>query len=73
MQFAFMTYGMVLYNERQYTDKTLTLRKSMYMRASLETFRNSHVHILITAIYFNSVLVLQILCRTYKHVYTNLL
>ena len=33
MQFPFITHGMVLY-KRQYTDKTLTLRKCMCMRAS---------------------------------------
>ena len=39
MQFPFITYGMVLSN-RQYADKTLILRKSMYiyMRTSLEFF-----------------------------------
>ena len=33
MQFPFITYGMY---KRQYNEKTLTLLKYMYMRASLE-------------------------------------
>ena len=41
MQFPFTIYGMVLYYKRQYTDKTLTLRKHICVceraeRASLE-------------------------------------
>ena len=35
MHFPFITYGMMLYR----ADKALTLRKCMYMRASLENFR----------------------------------
>ena len=46
MQFPFITYGMMLY-KRQYTDKALTLRKCMYVRASrasdLRTFSNFHI------------------------------
>ena len=34
MQFPSIIYGMMLYYKRQYTDKTLTLRKCMCMRAS---------------------------------------
>ena len=33
MQFPVIHYGMAIY-KRQYTDKTLTLKHSMYMRAS---------------------------------------
>ena len=56
MQFSFITCG---YGDRQYTDKTLTLRKIMNIRASLETLAFSHSK---TAISFNILLVLQILC-----------
>ena len=34
--FYYLWYGAIC--KRQYTDKTLTLKKSMYMRASLEYF-----------------------------------
>ena len=44
--------------KRQYTNKTLTLRESMNMRASLENFAFSHSR---TAISFNIMLVLLIL------------
>ena len=47
MQFPVLTYGMALY-KRQYTDKTLTMIKSMYMRASgaSELRKFSHFYIL---------------------------
>ena len=44
MQFPFITYGMALYIILQYTDKTLTLRESIY--ASELNFFSSHFHIL---------------------------
>ena len=65
MQFPSINYAcMALYIYTQYTDKTLTLRKSVYMRArgasELRTiFAFSHSK---TAISFNILLVLQILC-----------
>ena len=67
MQFPVITYGMALY--RQYVDKTLKLRKSMYMRASgaSELRKFSHYYISKTAISFNILLVLQILCRYKWH------
>ena len=46
--------------KRQCTEKTLTFRKSMFMRASLENFR---IFTFNTAISFNILLVLQIYCR----------
>ena len=53
MHFPFITLnGMMLYYKRQYTDKTLTLRKCMYMRAS-ELRKFWHFHIPKTAISFN--------------------
>ena len=46
MQFPVLTYGMALFiYKRQYTDKTLTIIKSMYMRAS-ELRKFSHFYIL---------------------------
>ena len=47
MHSPFITYGMMLY-KRQYTDKTLALRKFMYMRASgaSELRHFLHFHIL---------------------------
>ena len=46
MQFPVLTYGMALFiYKRQYTDKTLTMIKSMYMRAS-ELRKFSHFYIL---------------------------
>ena len=47
MQFPVITYGKALY-KRQYTGKTLTLRKSMYMRANgaSELRKFSHFYIL---------------------------
>ena len=47
MQFPVLTYGMALY-KRQYTDKILTMIKSMYMRASgaSELRKFSHFYIL---------------------------
>ena len=45
--------------KRQYTDKTLTLRKCMYMRASLENLAFSHSKLLFPSIFL---LVLHILC-----------
>ena len=60
-------------------DKTLTLRKSMYMRAcGASELRNCAFHILeLCIIFFNILLVLQICCRTYDilvglHVPTNI-
>ena len=59
MQFPVITYGLALYIQTiQYIDKTLTLRKSMNMRASLDIFAVSHSK---TAISFNIPLVLLIL------------
>ena len=64
MQFPSITYAcMVLYIYKQYTDKTLTLRKSVYMRASLEIFRIFTFY----NISFNILLVLQIICRYKWH------
>ena len=69
MQFPVINYGMALYINDicMYTDKTLTLRKSMYIceRASLENFL-AFLHSK-TAISFNILLVLQILCRYKWH------
>ena len=63
----YLWYGVVY--KRQYTDKTLTLRKSMYMRANgaselRKFFAFLHSK---TAISFNILLVLQILCRYKWH------
>ena len=60
-QCTFLISLMVLcYYKRQYTDKTVTLRKCMeYMRASFKNFAFSHSN---TAISLNILLVLQILC-----------
>ena len=55
----YLWYG-VVYKRVMYTDKTITLGKSMYMRASLENFL-AFLHSK-TAISFNILLVLQILC-----------
>ena len=71
MQFPFITYGMALYmyiNDSiiMYTDKTLILRECMYMRAS-ELRKFSHFSDSKTAISFNILLVLQILCRYEWH------
>ena len=56
----FYSYGTALLCKRQYTDKTITLRESMYMRASLDNFGISYSK---TAISVNILLVLQILGR----------
>ena len=65
----YLWYG-VVYKGHMYTDKTLTLRKSMYIceraeRASLENFL-AFLHSK-TAISFNILLVFQILCRYKWH------
>ena len=63
MQFPIITHGMVLYiNDSIYTDKTLTLRKCMCMRASkaseLRKFRY---------FYILKLLFLSIFCRYIKY------
>ena len=57
MQFPFITHGMVLY-KRQYTDKTLTLRKCMCMRASEASELRKFWYIYILKLLF-----LSIFCR----------
>ena len=69
MQFPFITHGMVLYYKRQYTDKTLTLRKCMCMRASeaseLRKFRYFYIlKLLFLSIFWS---VHQMLCRYKWH------
>ena len=63
----YLWYGVIIY-KRQYTDKKLTLRKSMNMRASLDFFfAFSHSK---TAISFNILLVLLILyLRNCRNIY----
>ena len=47
MQFPFITYGMAQWYKRQYTDKTLRLRESIYMWASeLRNFLYSNLKLL---------------------------
>ena len=59
VSFHYLWYGATLVYKRQYTDKTLTLRESMYMRASeLNTF--SHFH-------FLKVLFLSIFCWYFRY------
>ena len=52
----YLWYGVVY--KRQYTDKTLTLRKSMYMRASLDEFR---------ILYILKLLILSIFCWYFRY------
>ena len=66
--FYYLWYGTI--NKQQYTDKTLTLRKSINMRASLENFRififkNWKRQLLTNYIFI--LLVLRILCRYKWH------
>ena len=70
VSFYHLWYDAIYTSKRQYTDKTLTLRKCMYMRASggsklrkISAFLHSK-----TAISFNILLVLQILLSQ-KHIF----
>ena len=63
MQFLIITYGILgVIHKRQYTDRTLTLRRSMYMRASgaSELRKFSHIYIL-------KLLFLSIFCRYFRY------